>query len=180
MKMTYLINSYRSDGSTELVETTYKHWHEIVDENKKVPRDKRRYFYADVIAENDHYDCIVMEVSATVFYQWSNETRAARRNLAEMKKYSHISWEILSAYGDDCMLMSDTMETSIINAETIAALKSHLAAWKPWATAVWDLFLEGNSKQVGPYLVHKYGIGESTARRYKHQFKNFVKNFILD
>ena len=180
MKMTYLINSYLPDGSTELVETSCKHWHEIINENKNVSRDKRRYFYADVIVENSHYDCIVMEVSATIFHQWSNETRAARRNMVEKKKYSHIPQEILTEYGDDCMLISDTMEMSIISAETIAALKTHLAAWRPWATAVLNLFLEGNSKQVGPYLVHKYGIGESTARRYKQQFKNFVKKYLLD
>lgn len=180
MKTTYLINSYLPDGSTELVQTTSEHWHKIVEENKKLPKEKRRYFYADMITDSNPYDCIVMEVSYELFQKWSNEDRTARRNRAEKKKYIHVSWEALLESCTEYLVVPNSIEDAMLSSVTIDELRAALTAWQPWAVDILNLYLAGEGKKVVKHLAGKYKIGESTARRYKHDFKFFTKKFPLN
>lgn len=179
MKTTYLINSYLPDGSTELVQTTAEHWHKIVEENKKLPKEKRRYFYADIIADSYPFDCIVMEVSADLFNMWSNENRNSRRNCSEKTRYSHISLELLMEEYDSCIMSSCSFEEDFVGSVIIEELRKKLSGWKPWGIAVLDMYLSGQKASVAQFLTTKYGLPQSTAYRKREEFENFAKIFLL-
>ena len=180
MKTTYLINSYLPDGSTELIQTTSEHWHRIVEEKKNLPKEKRRYFYADIIADSQPFDCIVMEVSADLFNMWSNENRNSRRNLSEKTRYSHVSLELFLEEYDSCIVSSCSFEEDLVGSVIIEELRKKLARWNPWGPAVLNMYLSGQKKAVAHYLVEKYGLNESAAYRQRKAFENFTKKFLLE
>lgn len=180
MKTTYLINSNLPDGSTELVQTTSEHWHKIVEENKILPKEKRRYFYADIIADSHPFDCIVMEVSADLFNMWSNENRNSRRYFSEKTRYSHVSLELLLEECDSCIVSSCSFEEDFVGSVIIEEFRKKLSGWKPWGPAVLNMYLSGQKKAVANYLIEQYGLNESAAYRQRKAFEIFSKNFLLE
>lgn len=179
MKMTYLINSYLPDGSTELVETTREHWRKIIKENNTLPQEKQRFFYVDVIRDSSEYDCIIMEVDITRFKKWNNENRTVRRNWLEKKRYSHISLDTLFEQRDSCIISSQSIEEECIGTVIIDELRKALACWHPWGPAVLDMYLAGQKKDAFKYLMQKYGESRSSAFRHKKDFEEFLKKFLL-
>ena len=177
-KTTYLINSIQDDGSTVLVETSSENWHQIVAQNKIKPKSDRRYFFADIICEGEGFDCIVMEVTKEQFNEWSNQERTTRRSRKEKKQYQHFPLDILLNDFRLCVALSTSIEATVLGGVVIEELRAALSAWQPWAVDILNLYLADQKESILQYLMSKYGIAEITARRYKRDFKYFVKKFL--
>ena len=57
-------------------------------------------------------------------------------------------------------------------------LKEALAAWRPWAADLLELYLNGEKRACTEALSRKYGVSPQVIRKYKRQFEDFVKNFL--
>ena len=61
MKITYLAYTQQPDKSTRLSVVSYDEWKQIVQENRVLPAEKRRYFITDCFQDTDTLDCMVIE-----------------------------------------------------------------------------------------------------------------------
>ena len=54
---------------------------------------------------------------------------------------------------------------------------TELKAWRPWALDLLAAYVSGNSKACTKKLAAKYHVSEQVIRKYKRQFKKFIKKF---
>lgn len=59
-------------------------------------------------------------------------------------------------------------------------LQEALAAWRPWANDLLDMYLQDQKRACSKALAKKYDISERMIRKYKIQFENFIKNFFSE
>ena len=70
------------------------------------------------------------------------------------------------------------MVEDIVSDELVLmGLREKLAAWKPWAPELLDMYLDGKKKSCTGFLAKKYGVSEQTVRKYKRQLEEFIKKF---
>ena len=174
-KTTFLAAVLQPDGSTALQEVTYKEWRQIVDANKELPEHERRYFIVDTICDGANRDRLIMEVSKQDYREWGSQARAQHRNYACKKLYQHISLDELPY--ETASVSAASFEQEILGTLFLAELRDALADWEPWATDILNLYLCGKRKEIIRFLMEKYSIGNSTARRYHKEFKTFIKLF---
>ena len=177
MKTTYLIRSPQADGRTALVETSAKHLHEIVENNKLLPKNERRYFITDTINEFGVFDCMIMEVSYADYAQWNAERSPEARNRALKKLYSHLS--IDSGDLEKSISVSDMVDT-VEGSVLIAELREALQLWNTWAAVLLDMYLDYQHSDVVTFVKAECQVSQSTAYRYIGQFKSFVKKFLSE
>lgn len=186
MKMTYLLNKQQPDGTVQLEIATYDEWLGLVEANKLLPPSQRRYFIRDYIADGYELDCMVIEVSRQEYCTWNREHMAAERNRSTGKKFQHLSLDVKLFSADegeslqDSLITANLMEDMVCERMLIENLRVSLAHWKPWANGLLDLYLQGQKKSCTAALAAKYGVSQQTARKYKRQFENFIKNFLSD
>ena len=184
MKTTYLINKRQPDGTVRLEVATYDEWLVLVEANKLLPPSRRRYFIRDYIADGYELDCMVIEISRQEYRTWNREHMAAERNRSFGKKFQHLSLDAKLFSADegeslqDSLIVSDLMENSVCDRILIENLRAALTRWKPWANGLLDLYLQGQKKRCTAVLAADCGVSQQTARKYKRQFENFIKNFL--
>ena len=184
MKITYLINQVQPDGSTRLSTATATEWRSAVHTNKDLPLDRQRYFIRDYIADGDDMDCMVIEVSASEYIQWDKDRSAARRNREAGKGFHVFSLDapLADTYGAKTRLEQlpgqTRLESMVCDSVLMEELKEALAAWKPWATDLLELYLNGQKRACTEILSQKYGVSPQVIRKYKRQFEEFAKKFL--
>ena len=184
MKIIYLINQVQPDGSTGLSVVTTAEWQSIVQANKKLPLEQRRYFIRDCIADGDTLDCMVMEVSAGEYIQWDKDRSAAKRNREAGKNFHVISLDAPLVSTDGIATRLERLpdqtqfESIVCDSMLIEELKRALAAWKPWAADLLELYLHGQKRGCTETLSQKYRVSPQVIRKYKRQFEDFVKKFL--
>lgn len=184
MKITYLINQAQPDGAMHLTAVSAAEWQSAVYANKDFPPERQRYFIRDYIADGDNIDCMVIEVSADEYIQWDKDRSAARRN-REAGKNFHVSFLDAPFAGMDRTMArleqlpdQTQLESMVCDSVLMEELKEALAAWRPWATDLLELYLNGQKRACTEVLSRKYGVSPQVIRKYKRQFEEFVKKFL--
>ena len=70
------------------------------------------------------------------------------------------------------------LESMVCDSVLMEELKEALAAWRPWATDLLELYLNGQKRACTEVLSRKYGVSPQVIRKYKRQFEEFVKKFL--
>lgn len=177
MKTTYLIRSTQADGSTVLVETSAEHWHEIVENNKLLPKNERRYFITDTINEFGVFDCMIMEVPYADYLPWHSGRSPEARNRVLRKTYQHVS---IDAGSLENTVSISNMEDMVEGSVLVAELRNALQIWNTWAVFVLDMYLGNHHSDAIPFIMAQCSVSKSTAYRYIGQFKSFIKKFLSE
>ena len=183
MKTTYLVNQEQPDGSICLTVVSSGEWLSVVEMNKQLPLDQRRYFIIDYIDDGDELDRMVIEAPRSDYLAWLKEHNAAERNRSLGSKYQHLSLDVLVSENERSIRLGDmipsdeVIEESVINQMMQDNLREMLSAWKPWASDLLEIYLHGDKRTCTNTLAEKYGVSPQVIRKYKRQFENFIKNF---
>ena len=183
MKTTYLLNKAQPDGSVCLSIATRGEWLTVVETNKFLPTDQRRYFIIDCIADCQDADRMVIETSAEEYRKWNKARMASARNRALGKSYYILSLDVPIRIGDIVLDLREALNSGERLEEQVCAemlaveLKEALTAWKPWANDLLECYLRGDRRTCTGFLSEKYRVSPQVIRKYKRQFEAFVKNF---
>ena len=186
MKITYLINKPQANGSMGLTAADRSEWQEIVNANKQLPLERQRFFIRDCIADGVELDWMIIETTREEYLAWHKEHEGSARNRALGQQFKHLSTDVVVSTGDGVALLVDTVpsvdcvEDDCFNQMLMENLREMLAAWKPWANDLLDMYLQGQKRTCSKALAEKFGISERMIRKYKIQFENFIKNFFSE
>lgn len=182
-KTTYLINKVHADGSVRLSVVSSTECSAVARRNKEIPADQRRYFIVDYIAERDRIDRMVIETTFEAYSEWNREHARTERNRKLAKSFRFYSLEdvITRENGGGYPEMDNkaeySVEDQIFDRILIWDLRDRLAAWRPWANELLDLYL-AYQKHICGKMAEKYGVSAQTMCKYKRQFEEFIKNFL--
>lgn len=163
---------------------TLEEWLAIVRKNKSLPAEKKRRFIIDCIIENDKLDRMYIEVDQDTYKEWHRANQAAYRNRVDKKQFLHMSLDAEVENGDgdalqDVLPSYNSLERDVEFAMAFEELCTELKAWRPWALDLLDAYINGNSKACTKELAVKYNVSEQVIRKYKRQFKKFIKKFFV-
>ena len=180
---TYLINKQQTDGIIRLSVADRAEWLAVVRANRELPTEQRRYFIVDYIKDGTDLDCMVMEVPADAYRVWIRGYMAEKRNREAGKGYQLLSADAPAADSDGLGLLDTisagcSVEEYVCGEMLLADLREALAAWKPWANDLLDVYLQGKKRSCTEFLSQKYSVSSQVIRKYKRQFENFVKKFL--
>ena len=177
MSTTYLLMKEQQDGTVALSVATREEWLEAIH------KDGRRYFIKDCIIDQGQMDCIVIETTKEEYRKWNQERMASQRNRRNEQNIQLLSLDESVQNTDGQILFRDTIKSDdhteelVIDSIQMEILRHALEAWKPWGTELLDLYLAREQKACVSILARKYSVSLQTARKYKRQFENFIKNF---
>lgn len=186
MKITYLAYTKQPDKSTRLSVVSYDEWKQVVQKNRMLPAEKRRYFVTDCFQDADTLVCMVIETSYEEYRQWNRERMAAKRNRNLGQKICILSLNTYLKDSQNCITLEDVLqaddhtEKKMIDKVQLEALQKELEDWRPWGVFLLELYLAGEHRSCVPMLVRRYKVSPQTARKYKRQFENFLKKFFAD
>ena len=186
MKITYLAYTKQPDKSTRLSVVSYDEWKQVVQKNRMLPAEKRRYFITDCFHDAGTLDCMVIETSYEEYRQWNRERMAAKRNRNLGQKICILSLNTYLKDSQNCITLEDILqaddhtEKKMIDKVQMEALQKELEDWRPWGVFLLELYLAGEHRSCVPMLVRRYKVSPQTARKYKRQFENFLKKFFAD
>ena len=183
IKNTYLAKADAYSPTSPLVEITASEWHSIVEENKSLPMERRRFFIVSTIQEGNLIDRMYIETSYEEYSAWHIDKTMGdcnRRAEADAKIYS---LDADPENGNFSFLMealtdNGSMEEAVHQQASLESLRAAVKEWEPWA---YDLFLcyeAGQKRTCTQRLAEKYGISEQAMRKRKKRFEEFCKNFI--
>lgn len=184
MKTAYLINKLQADGSVQLSIADHKEWQAVVRANKQLPAEQRRYFILDYIKDGADLDCMVIETSLEEYRDWDRSRLAEKRNRRAGQVFQQLSLDASlndsEASGTllDMIAAEDQVETEACDIVLMDELKKALAEWKPWASELLELYLNGQKRTCTSILAKKYGVSPQVIRKYKRQFAEFIKIFL--
>ncbi len=182
MKNTYLVRVMTGPMAGTLRTASLEEWANILRKNKELPPESKRYFIIDCIIEDEELDRMYIEVDRDVYDEWHRDNQAAYRNRLIKKLFLHLSMDAM-VDGAEGFTLHDTvssgysLEAHAVSNLTMATLRTQLSDWKPWALDLLNAYLVGGHKLDTNELAKKYQVSEQTIRKYKRQFKKFIKNF---
>ena len=185
MKTTYLLNKRQADGTVCLEVATRAEWLSAVNEDKLLPQDQRRRFIFDRIPEGKEMDCMIIEVPPKDHRDWDKDRPKAKQNRQIGKKFQHLSLDAPLTDSDNSGSLFDLIAADVMQVESAACdvvlmdeLRNALAAWKPWAIELLELYQHDRKRTCTEALAEKYRVSPQTIRKYKRQFEEFVKKFL--
>lgn len=187
MKTTYLIYK-QVDGTRQLVKASLKEWVAIVEENKHLPIEQRRLFEKSCFSDGEGLDCMYIEVPLDEYRRWNSDNTVAQKKRMAGTQYKQLSLDAPTTSEEVSSLhevvpSSFDLEKYVIGRLTTSGdllkdLKIALKAWKPWGSEILDLYMAGKRRESTHWLANYCGVSAQTARRYKREFENFIKNFL--
>lgn len=183
MKTTYLLNKQQPDGGIALAIASHEEWLSVIKADKRLPPEQRRCFVFDYIADGDSLDCMVIETPYEEFRVWDRERKAEARNRNIGRRFQQLSLDAPPVGSDSTEpLLSiidsgEEVEPAVYDKLLADELRAALAAWRPWANDLLELYLCGQKRACTSTLAKKYGVSLQAVRKYKRQFEKFIKNF---
>lgn len=183
MKNTYLVYKDVNAEEKELVVATPQEWHSIMEENKRLPREQRRFFIKDCISDFEDIDCLYIETSREEYNRWHSRYEVSVQKRKCEKGYRMLSLDYFSDGDDNIPLQnvlasSEDVEKEVGSDMMMQELRRRLNEWKPWANELLDFYLAGKRASATRFFIQKYGISGTTVQKRKHQLDEFVKNFL--
>lgn len=111
MKNTYLVYKDVTAEKKELVVATPQEWHSIMEENKRLPREQRRFFIKDCISDFDDIDCLYIETSREEYNRWHSRYEVSVQKRKCEKGYRMLSLDYFSD-GDDNIPLQNVLASS--------------------------------------------------------------------
>ncbi|MCH5273426.1 MAG: hypothetical protein J1E35_07110 [Lachnospiraceae bacterium] len=184
MKNTFLVKKQNEKGETVLTEVSASEWFALIEENRSLPKQQQRYFIADCIEDSHEIDRIFIEVSREEHHKWNSSHTISERNRKLGNSFLHLSLDDFLAGSEELRVadvLADTSctEGAVLSQMRMTELQNALRLWKPWAMDFYYAYLAGKKRKCTGKIAEKYGVSLQTARSYKRQFENFVKNFLI-
>ena len=180
METIYLV--YKDQKEKELVVATKDEWNSILQTNRTLPREQRRFFIKDSIKEGTQWDCIYIEVSREEYNKWHSQQEIKYRKLQAKMKYDFISMDYACSF-DKSVSYGETIpngtdfEEELASDMFMADLRDALAEWKPWANELLDYYLAGKRTQCSEILSKKYGLTLRAIQKRKIKLDEFNKKY---
>lgn len=181
MKSTFLVYIDPRNPASGLRVATADEWTEILNENRKLEREHRRFFICDSIREGNEQDQMFIETTREEYDKWHTQCVLAARKRKREKKYKTLSLDQPIPgtdyyYADDVVDDFD-LSMMIDNDVDMILLRKKLEKWQPWAVEMMELYLDGKKKEVTVIFSKRYGTSTRTVQRWKEQFDAYVKKF---
>lgn len=178
MKTTYLV----FDGMGQLRVATKEEWNGIMEQNRNLPREQRRFFIQDCFEDGGILDCMYIEASREDYNKWHAENQRRYRQRQSSGDADVLSLDISTqTSADERMIdiMSDGIdwENMMLSEICLKELRCKLAAWRDWANELMDYYLAGEQMAATGILSAKYGLSEQLIRRRKRELENFIKKY---
>lgn len=179
MSTIYLLRKEQPNGVSYLTLVTREQWLSVIR------RERNRFFIRDCIFDCGHMDCMVIETTEEEYQKWNQERMASIRNYRIGQDIQKISLDEYVQNVDGLVPLRDVIEADnrteelAIDSIQLKAIRQALAGWRFWGVDILDLYLAGEQKACVSIMMKKYGVTPQTARKYKRQFENFIKKFLL-
>ena len=182
MKTTYLIFTNYEAGNQTLKMATIDEWNAVLQYNRTVPKEQRRYFIRDSFEDCGAIDCMFIEVTRAEYVKWHREQSAQYRNRKRKAVYLHLSLDAPNQNGEadalkETLASEFDLENYVVNQERISALRSELNEWRYWGTDMLDVFLQGQTSRSMNAIRDKYGVSNVTVAKWKKLFKKFIQEY---
>lgn len=179
MKSTYLV----FDCKGQLRVATKEEWNDIMERNRTLPREQRRFFIQDCIFEDGEKDCIFIETTKDAYDEWHRQTQRAYRQKQGQEDVTIVSIDMQSSDDSGASLagkLSDNIdwECRMLSDMRMRELRCALEAWKPWAIEMLGFYLDGTQIKAAKVLSVRHGVSQQTIRERKRDFEAFVTNFL--
>ena len=169
MKNTFLVRKQNDTGEIVLTEVSAAEWFDILAENRKLPKEQRRYFIADCIEEGNEVDRMFMEVSREKHHQWNSKHTVSERNRKYGKEFIHLSLDDLYS-GLDKISTAAAIANPYCTEEDFTSqirmkeLEYALRLWQPWAMDFYEAYLAGRKRKCAAEIAKKYSVSVRMAR----------------
>lgn len=182
MKSRFLVFKNIADPEEGLRIADQAEWTGIMQENYKLPYEKRRFFIEDDIYEGKERDRIYIETTKDEYDKWHTQQMRKVRKAATSQKFMEISGDIIVTSDGSCVFdtifdLSQSPEEIIQARIRLEQLQGLLSSWKYWAPLMLDIYLAGEGGQVIKLVSEVYGVDQKTVRKWRAAFKTFVKDF---
>lgn len=184
MKITYLLKSTDSCNSTRMIIASEVEWKRVVDANKNLPIEKKRYFISDIICDGNDMDIMKIEVTYQEHLEWMRNHMRRVRNFNFGKEYQLMSLDAPANDGSSESLVdmknpvTRELEAMVLCDYFLDEVRIALRTWNPWAEDFLDLYLAEQSKSSAAIVAQRYSVSERMGRIYKNRFEDFLRNFI--
>lgn len=183
MKTTYLVYSDVKADNKELVLATQEEWDAILETNRSLPREQRRFFIKDKITDGNDCDVMYIETSREEYNKWHSKQAMQYKKIKAKLNYSFLSLDS-GITADGGITLAETLpdeldlEGQIIDEIMLKELRVALNAWRDWANELFDYYLDGMKKDATRILCEKYGLSERCIQKRKKMMEDFIKKFL--
>lgn len=179
---TYLVREHPHQKGSALVSVTAREWLNVVQKNKNLPEAAQRYFIREDILEDDVLDRMYIEVDLEQYVSWNKEKcRVYRQRRAQFGIQTlSLDAELDSAEASslhEIIAGNCCVEDTIISALVLDAIRNDMIRWKPWAGAMFDIYLAGAQHHGFAYFVSVHKVSRSTFYNYRQEFEKKLKNY---
>lgn len=179
---TFLVFKDTNAEEKELVIATAEEWNAILEKNRTLPREERRFFIENVIKESDYTDTMYIETTKEKYDKWHSQAVSQYEKDQYGKDFIFISTEQPSRDNPE-ITVGDTisdgfdLEASAVDSILMEELRVALQNWREWAVELFDYWRVGKYRTCSKELIQKYGISYVTIAKRKNRFEAFVKIF---
>ncbi len=182
MKNAFLVLNDPSNKDSGLHVASIKEWNQILEINRTLPRDQRRFFIKDSFEDCGEIDCMYIETTREEYDKWHSQQVYAQKKRKLGEQYGKVSFQDTTSVGEgltyeEVIGNGVDLEEAVIKDTQLEALKQSLAEWKPWALDVLTLYLSEKKEEATLFISKKCRVSIRTAQRWKIQFEEFVMNF---
>ena len=184
MNTTYLFKEETTNGQKKLRIGTRDEFKSVMQMNKEIGEENRRYFIREKSLDPNQPDLLIIEVDRSEYLEWKKEQVTRSRNYRLGKQYSQLSLERTvqaSSQGkldEPALYGEDPGFEDVLAGVMLDELREELRKWKPWAVDMLDIYMKNGAEICAVMFADRYGVGESTARRYVCHFEQKIKKFL--
>lgn len=183
MRITYLVFKDADIVKKELVVATATEWKKIMNDNRTLPKEQRRYFIKDCICDGGDPDYMYIETTKEEFDKWHSrhEYDSEKRNYKNQFAFVSLSEdrsEDVKYTLEDVLDDGFNVEKEVISEIMLQELRKALAKWREWGVEMLDYYLNNQKFSCSKELVAKYGVSYKTVAKWKERFEEFVVNFL--
>ena len=181
MKITYLVFDETTQGRLRVA--TKDEWKRIMEQNRALPREQRRFFIEDCIHEGSELDCIFIESTKEDYDKWHREAQKKYRKKQHFDGVTVVSIDLEETEDSGMALigkLGDNLdwEMRMLSDIRMRELRQALRNWKPWSSEMLELYLDGRQLQAAKIMSTCHGISEQMVRRRKKEFEAYVADFL--
>lgn len=180
MKVTYLV--FENGIGSALRVATKEEWNRIMQVNRTLPREQRRFFIRDCIEDCNVMDAIYIEVAKEDYDKWHRENQQKYEKRIKTGDIITFSIDTPTKTSEGLPLVdivSDEFdwEEKMIDDILLMELRNRLEGWREWANELLDYYLAGEQIAATRILASKHGLSEQLIRRRKRELEAYIKKY---
>ncbi len=183
-RITYLVYDVNANVGGELHAASNEEWKQIMAENRRLPREQRRFFTEDRIVDSECYDCMYIEVTKEEYDKWHSQEQVRYEKRKEKDKFGFVSCDFsMHTEGNADMLdaISDgvDLEDQVLSSIRMDELREALSKWRYWAVDMMDICVAGYGDDLVDIMADKFGVTKKAVREWRAKFGKFVAAFSM-